>query len=967
MLVAAPVTSKKSPCRKVTALKNQEEDQSFLPRHLGPTEKDQQEMLCLLGLKTLEDLVQAALPPGLPSTTPPELPPAQSEAAALASLEKILNQNKPHRSLMGLGYHGTITPPMLRRNIVEDPGWYSAYTPYQAEISQGRLEALLNFQTMILELTGLEIANASLLDEGTAAAEAASLAHASVNQPERNTLWLSPGLHPSTAAVVHTRASALGWKIHDSPDFPKNLAGKIFAGIVANPESDGRVHDLRPALGQLREAGAISIVVADPLSLLLLTPPGVLGADIAVGNTQRFGVPVGFGGPHAAYFATRLQHQRLLPGRLIGVSKDAAGRNAYRLSLQTREQHIRRDRATSNICTAQVLLAVLASMYALFHGPEGLRKIALRILGHTRRLAEGLASAGFRIVHSSYFDTLRVSGPAQDLKGAASRALAAGYNLRHFDNGDIGLTLDEKTDDLEVDALLKFFGGNSSGHSSVSPALSGPLIRTTPALKHPIFSAYRNENELLRYIRRLAAKDLTLAHSMVPLGSCTMKLNASSELTPLGWSTVTDPHPFAPADQNPGYARMVSDLQDWLGKITGLPHVSLQPNAGSQGEYTGLLAIRAWQHARGESQRDVCLIPVSAHGTNPASAVLAGLRVVAVSCDSAGNVDLADLDSKIQEHGPRLAAAMVTYPSTHGVFEAGIRDFCRKIHDAGGQVYLDGANLNALVGICRPGDFGADACHLNLHKTFCIPHGGGGPGVGPVAVAKHLAPFLPSHPLEKVPVGKVGPVASAPQGSASILVIPWMYLAMVGARGLARCTEVALLNANYLAKKLAPHYPVLFRGAGGWVAHEFILDLRPFKASAGIEVDDVAKRLMDYGFHAPTVSWPVGGTIMIEPTESESREELDRFADALIAIRQEIAEIESGKSDRTKNPLKFAPHPATDVLSDSWDRPYSREQAAFPAPWTRTSKYWPPVSRIDAVHGDRNLICSCPSVSELAS
>jgi len=946
---------------------NQPEDLSFLPRHLGPTEKDQKEMLSLLGLKTLEDLVQAALPPGLPSTTPPELPPAQSEAAALASLEKVLNQNKPHRSLIGLGYHGTITPPMLRRNIVEDPGWYSAYTPYQAEISQGRLEALLNFQTMILELTGLEIANASLLDEGTAAAEAASLAHASINQPERDTLWLSPGLHPSTAAVVHTRASALGWKIHESPEFPKNLAAKLFAGIVANPESDGRVHDLRPALGQLRESGAISIVVADPLSLLLFTPPGELGADIAVGNTQRFGVPVGFGGPHAAYFATKLAHQRLLPGRLIGVSKDAAGRTAYRLSLQTREQHIRRDRATSNICTAQVLLAVLASMYALFHGPEGLRKIALRIHGHTRRLAEGLTSAGFRIVHSSYFDTLRVSGPTKDLKDAAARALTAGYNFRHFDNGDLGLTLDERTDDAEVDALLRFFGGKSAGRSSVSPSLAGPLIRTSPALKHPVFSSYRNENELLRYIRRLAAKDLTLAHSMVPLGSCTMKLNASSELTPLGWSTVTDPHPFAPADQNPGYARMVSDLQDWLGKITGLPHVSLQPNAGSQGEYTGLLAIRAWQHARGETQRDVCLIPVSAHGTNPASAVLAGLRVVAVACDPAGNVDLADLDAKIKEHGPRLAAAMVTYPSTHGVFEAGIRDFCKKIHDAGGQVYLDGANLNALVGICRPGDFGADACHLNLHKTFCIPHGGGGPGVGPVAVAKHLAPFLPSHPLNKVPTGKVGPVASAPQGSASILVIPWMYLAMVGAHGLARCTEVALLNANYLAKKLSPHYPVLFRGAGGWVAHEFILDLRPFKASAGIEVDDVAKRLMDYGFHAPTVSWPVAGTIMIEPTESESREELDRFADALIAIRQEIAAIESGKSDRAKNPLKLAPHPATDVLSDSWDRPYSREQAAFPAPWTRTSKYWPPVSRIDAVHGDRNLVCSCPSVSELAN
>ena len=956
----APVSPKLSPASAPV------EDLSFLPRHLGPTQKDQQEMLALLGLKTLEDLVHAALPSGLPSVTAPDLPPARSEAAALAALEKILSQNQPHRSLIGLGYHGTITPPMLRRNIVEDPGWYSAYTPYQAEISQGRLEALLNFQTMVMELTGLEIANASLLDEGTAAAEAASLAHAAVNQPERDTLWLSPGLHPSTAAVIHTRASALGWKILESTDFPENLASKLFAGIVANPESDGRVHDLRPALARIRQAGALSIVVADPLSLLLFTPPGELGADIAVGNTQRFGVPVGFGGPHAAYFATKLAYQRLLPGRLIGVSKDAGGRTAYRLSLQTREQHIRRDRATSNICTAQVLLAVLASMYALFHGPEGLKKIALRIHGHARRLAEGLASAGFRLVHTSYFDTLRVSGSAKDLKDAAIRALAAGYNLRHLDNGDLGLSLDEKTDDAEVDALLKVFGANSSGNSLPSPLLSGPLARTTPALKHPIFSAYRNENELLRYIRRLAAKDLTLAHSMVPLGSCTMKLNASSELTPLGWPTVTDPHPFAPSNQNLGYARMVSDLQDWLGKITGLPHVSLQPNAGSQGEYAGLLAIRAWQHSRGQSQRDVCLIPVSAHGTNPASAVLAGLRVIAVACDSAGNVDLADLDAKIKEHGPRIAAAMVTYPSTHGVFEAGIRDFCKKIHDAGGQVYLDGANLNALVGICRPGDFGADACHLNLHKTFCIPHGGGGPGVGPVAVAKHLAPFLPSHPLEKVSAGKVGPVASAPQGSASILVIPWMYLAMVGAHGLARCTEVALLNANYLAKKLAPHYPVLFRGAGGWVAHEFILDLRPFKASAGIEVDDVAKRLMDYGFHAPTVSWPVAGTIMIEPTESESREELDRFADALIAIRREIAAIESGKSDRAKNPLKLAPHPATDVLSDSWDRPYSREQAAFPAPWTRTSKYWPPVSRIDAVHGDRNLICSCPSVSELA-
>ena len=925
-------------------------------------------MLKTVGLTSLEELVQATLPAGLASPQPPKLPPARSETRALADLEKILSQNKPFRSLIGLGYHGTITPPVLRRAIIEDPGWYTSYTPYQPEISQGRLEALLNYQTMILELTGMEIANASLLDEGTAAAEAASLAQAAATDKKRKTLWITPGLHPSTISVVTTRAEVLGWKIVTSPTFPKAEADHLFAGILAYPESDGRLQDPRSLIQELKNAGALSILVADPLALLLFTPPGELGADVAVGSTQRFGVPIGFGGPHAAYFATRLAHQRLLPGRLIGVSKDTAGRTAYRLSLQTREQHIRRDRATSNICTAQALLATLASMYAVHHGPKGLHQIALRTHQHTQRLATGLASLGLTLVHSTFFDTVRIQGTPKAIQSAVAKASQAQTNFRHFPNGDLGITLDERTDEAEVDRILSFFGSAkvpppSSGLSPLAPSLH----RKTPALLHPIFTSHANENELLRYIRRLAAKDLTPAQSMVPLGSCTMKLNAASELTPLGWSTVSEPHPYAPAGQNPGYLQMIHELENWLGEITGLPHVSLQPNAGSQGEYAGLLSIRAWHQSRGETHRDVCLIPVSAHGTNPASAVLVGFRVVPIGCDAQGNVDLADLDAKIKEHGPRIAAAMVTYPSTHGVFESAIRDLCKKVHQAGGQVYMDGANLNALVGICRPGEFGIDACHLNLHKTFCIPHGGGGPGVGPIAVADHLAPFLPSHPHQTLKKDQVGAVASAPYGSASILVIPWMFLAMVGGKGLARCTEVAILNANYLAKRLSDHYPILYRGAGGWVAHEFILDLRPFKATAGIEVDDIAKRLMDYGFHAPTMSWPVGGTLMIEPTESESREELDRFADALISIRKEIAEIESGKMDRARNPLKLAPHPAADVTSDSWDRPYCREKAAYPAPWTRIWKYWPTVSRIDAVHGDRNLICSCPTVEELAS
>ena len=957
-------TSHKDPSSKNA---NPKGDLTFLPRHLGPDENTRKEMLKTLGVKSLEELVEKAVPEGLLAKQPPKLPPARSEVRALSDLQKIFSRNHPKRSLIGLGYHGTLTPHVIRRNMLEDPGWYSAYTPYQPEISQGRLEALINFQTMIIELTGLEIANASLLDEGTAAAEAASLAHAATKDGTRNTLWLSPGLHPATRAVVITRAAALGWKIVSQETFPESESAHLFAAILAYPESDGLLADPRPSIQKIKSAGALSILVADPLALLLFTPPGDLGADIAVGSTQRFGIPVGFGGPHAAYLATRLAYQRLLPGRLVGVSKDSSGRTAYRLSLQTREQHIRRDRATSNICTAQALLASMASMYAVHHGPEGLRAIALRIHGHAKRLAQELSQLGFTIRHSSYFDTLRIQGTSSALAAAIKAAEKSDYNFRVFSPTEIGITLDELTEDAEIDRLIHFFGGQSSGPSSPAPGITGPLARQGPALRHPVFTTHGNENEILRYIRSLSQKDLTPAQSMVSLGSCTMKLNAASELTPLGWASVTDPHPFAPEEQNPGYRTMIQDLEKWLGEIIGLPAVSLQPNAGSQGEYAGLLAIRAWQHARGEIARDVCLIPVSAHGTNPASAVLAGLRVVPVACDSKGNVDHADLDAKLREHGPRLAAVMVTYPPTHGVFEAGIRELCQKVHAAGGQVYMDGANLNALVGICRPGEFGIDACHLNLHKTFCIPHGGGGPGVGPIAVAAHLAPYLPSNPAQPVDPGRVGAVASAPYGSASILVIPWMYLAMVGTQGLSLCTQVAILNANYLAHRLSQHYPILYRGAGGWVAHEFIVDFRPFNASAGIEVEDIAKRLMDYGFHAPTMSWPVAGTLMIEPTESESREEMDRFADALIAIRQEIAEIEAGRMDRLKNPLKMAPHPAADVLSDSWNRPYSREKAAYPAPWTRKWKYWPPVSRIDSVHGDRNLICSCPSVSDLAS
>ena len=964
--VTAPSTRTKS-TDSTPAAPLAQEDLSFLSRHLGPDEPTRKAMLQTLGLKSLEELIQKSLPEGLAARRLPDLPPARSEAVALADLEKIFAQNQPARSLIGLGYHGTITPHVLRRNLMENPGWYSSYTPYQPEISQGRLEALLNFQTMIIELTGMEIANASLLDEGTAAAEAASLAHAAVQSDTRNTLWCSPGLHPTTAAVVVTRAEALGWKIVTSETFPEKEADRLFAGILSHPDSDGLLSDPRPHLEKLKQAGALSILVADPMALLLFTPPGELGADVAVGNTQRFGVPIGFGGPHAAYFATRLAYQRLLPGRLVGVSKDASGRPAYRLSLQTREQHIRRDRATSNICTAQALLASMASMYAIHHGPEGLRAIALRIHGHTQRLASELGKLGLKIQHASYFDTLRIQGSAKIISSALATAAQANYNLRAFSNTEVGITLDERTDDAEINRLVEFFGGKSSGQSSLTPQLGSTLKRKSAALRHPVFSSHSNENELLRYIRYLVQKDLTPAQSMVPLGSCTMKLNAASELTPLAWPAVSDPHPFAPAGQNTGYLTMIRDLEKWLGEIIGLPAVSLQPNAGSQGEYAGLLAIRAWQHARGEVARDICLIPVSAHGTNPASAVLAGFRVISVACDSKGNVDHADLDAKLREHGTKVAALMVTYPSTHGVFESGIRELCQKVHAVGGQVYMDGANLNALVGICRPGEFGIDACHLNLHKTFCIPHGGGGPGVGPIAVASHLAPFLPSNPILPTESGHVGAVASAPYGSASILVIPWMYLAMIGSRGLALCTQVAILNANYLAHRLSKHYPILYRGAGGWVAHEFILDFRPFKASAGIEVEDVAKRLMDYGFHAPTMSWPVAGTLMIEPTESESREEMDRFADALISIRQEIAEIEAGRMDRTRNLLKLAPHPAIDVLSDSWDRSYSRQQAAYPAPWTRNWKYWPPVSRIDSVHGDRNLICSCPSVSDLAS
>ncbi len=943
---------------------------TFPRRHVGPHAEDIAAMLSIIGVDSLEALIDATIPASIRLQHPLDLPPAQTEAAVLQSLRHLAQRNQVYRSFIGLGYHAPITPPVILRNILENPGWYTQYTPYQPEISQGRLEALLNFQTMITDLTGLDIANASLLDEATAAAEAMVLAlHAQKRPPASPVFFVSDRCHPQTIEVVRTRAKALNIQVVVGDHAAYDVSNQPFGVLVQYPTTDGAVLDYNDFFAQAHRVGAVAIVAADLLALTLLRPPGEFGADVAVGNSQRFGVPLGFGGPHAAYMATRDAYKRLLPGRLVGVSVDAAGGRALRLALQTREQHIRRDRATSNICTAQVLLAIMASMYAVYHGPHGLKRIAQRVRFLTAILAAGLRQAGYTLTDEPIFDTVKVTAGPLPADQLLARANDRGINLRPYPDGGVGIALDEPTTVTEIEQLLTIFNVDPalSVHDlaqQVQPEYPASLQRTSPYLTHPVFNTHHSETEMLRYITRLESRDLSLAHSMIPLGSCTMKLNATTEMIPVTWPEFAHLHPFAPAGQSQGYRLLFDRLGQWLQEITGFAGVSFQPNAGSQGEYTGLLVIRAYHEARGEAHRTVCLIPSSAHGTNPASAVMAGLEVVVVRCDDHGNVDIEDLRAKAAQYASSLAALMITYPSTHGVFEENIAEICAIVHTYGGQVYLDGANMNALVGLCRPAAFGADVCHLNLHKTFCIPHGGGGPGMGPICVAEHLTPFLPRHPLEPAVGGAqgIGPVAAAPWGSPAILTIPYAYIAMMGAEGLTQATQVAILNANYIAARLNPHFPVLYTGAHGHVAHECIIDLRALKESAGILPDDVAKRLMDFGFHAPTMSWPVAGTLMIEPTESESLDELDRFCDAMIAIRDEIRAIERGEFDHQDNPLKNAPHTASMATASEWTHPYSREQAAFPTTWVRQAKFWPFVARIDNVYGDRNLICTCPPV-----
>ena len=917
-------------------------------------------MLRATGFASLDALVDAAVPAGIRLPESLELPTARSEQDALAWLKAIMGKNRLLKSCIGQGYYGTHTPGVIQRNILENPGWYTAYTPYQAEIAQGRLEALLNFQTMITDLTALDVANASLLDEGTAAAEAMSLALA--GKPKGTTIFVSDRCHPQTLDVVITRAEPLGitvltgdWETFD----PATCVG-LFAVLVQYPDTRGRIDDFAAFFATAKAAGAITIAAADLLALTLLQAPGEFGADICIGSAQRFGVPFGFGGPHAGFMACKDELKRKMPGRLIGVSVDARGKPGFRLSLQTREQHIRRDKATSNICTAQVLLAVMASMFAVYHGPEGLKHLARTVHAHTARLKKALVADDVVIEDGAFFDTLVACVPGQ-ADAILTAAAAAGINLRRIDPDHLGIALDETTTAADVAAIAAAFGAHSPAPTDTTPAPAWPAARarTSAFLTQKVFNSYHSETEMLRYLKRLETKDLALNESMIALGSCTMKLNATAEMMPLSWPEVANIHPFVPADQSQGYRAMLGLLEDWLAEITGFAGVSLQPNAGSQGEYAGLLAIRRYHLARGDSHRNICLIPVSAHGTNPASAVMAGMKVIGVKCDGDGNIDVADLTARAEEHRANLAVLMVTYPSTHGVFEGTIRAICETIHACGGQVYMDGANMNAQVGLTSPGTIGADVCHLNLHKTFCIPHGGGGPGVGPIGVAPQLLPYLPGH---RELDAKAGAVCSAPWGSASINTISWMYIAMMGTAGLTAATSVAILNANYIAKRLAPFFPILYTGNQGLVAHECIIDVRPLSDASGITVEDVAKRLMDYGFHAPTMSWPVGGTLMIEPTESESKAELDRFCEAMIAIHGEISAIIDGSADPADNPLKHAPHPVEAVCGNDWPHAYTREQAAFPLPSLRRHKFWPAVARIDNVHGDRNLVCTCDSV-----
>jgi glycine dehydrogenase len=936
----------------------------FVDRHIGPSSKEIEEMLSMVGCD-MEQLVHETVPDDILMSEALTLPGAQGEHEIIQELAAIAGKNLVYRSFLGLGYHAAITPPVIQRNILENPGWYTQYTPYQAEIAQGRMEALVNFQTMVSDLTGLPLANASLLDEATAAAEAMSMAIA-ITRGKKKGFFVAEDCHPQTIAVIETRARPLGIEVIVGPIGEIDFGGQDLFGIVVSyPTTDGRVEDYEALCATAKEAGTVVTVTTDLLALALLRPPGDFGADIAIGNSQRFGVALGAGGPHAAFLATRDEHVRRIPGRIVGVSQDAKGNKAFRLAIQTREQHIRRDKATSNICTAQVLLAIMASMYAVYHGPEGLLRIARRVHGLTAILAAGFRKRGLDPGLKPFFDTLRVPMAVEAADAVHRAAKAAGINLRRYEDGAVGIALDETVGVEDVAAILSCFGDEDFDLESLIEEtvaeIPEPHPRRSDFLTHEVFHRYRSEHELLRYIHRLQGRDLSMTTSMISLGSCTMKLNATTEMLPVTWPEIAGIHPFAPSEQMEGYLQLYRQLESWLAEITGLAGISLQPNAGSQGEYAGLLVIRAYHESRGDGARDICLIPVSAHGTNPASAVMAGFRVVVVACDDRGNVDLGDLTKKAEAHRAELGALMITYPSTHGVFEEKIREIGRVVHDNGGQVYMDGANMNAQVGLTSPGLIGADVCHLNLHKTFCIPHGGGGPGMGPIGVASHLVPFLPGHPLADVG-GKqaIGAISAAPYGSPSILPIPWVYIRMMGPEGLTQATRVAILSANYMVKRLEVSYPVLYTGDSGRVAHEFILDCRSLKKSAGVEVGDIAKRLMDYGFHAPTISFPVTGTLMIEPTESESKEELDRFCDALLQIREEIRAIEEGRADKSDNLLKNAPHIALTLTANEWPHPYSREEAAFPMPWVRAHKFWPPVARIDNVYGDRHFSCVCP-------
>ena len=953
----------------------------FASRHIGPRPHEVEQMLASMGLASLDELVDQTVPESIRLKIDLDLPEASSEHELLGRLQEISALNRVFRSHIGMGYHDTIVPGVILRNILENPGWYTQYTPYQAEISQGRLEALLNFQTVVIDLTGLEIANASLLDEGTAAAEAMTMLFRDVNHKKRTVFFVSEACHPQTIEVVRGRAESVGIEVmvgvHDNFDL-NTFGDRLFGGLVQYPASDGALHDYRAFCTTFHEWGAGVVVAADLMALTLVTPPGEFGADVAVGNTQRFGVPMGYGGPHGAYLAAKERFKRKLPGRIIGVSVDADGDPALRMALQTREQHIRRGKATSNICTAQVLLAIMAGMYAVYHGPDGLMGIARRIHQLAATLAQGLRELGHSIVYDRFFDTIQVVPSEMSGEDVLRRALDMEINLRDFGDGTVGIALDETTRPEDVDDLFAVFshGGAQGGGAklraeevSETPASAIPqdLIRTSRFLGHPVFHRYHSETEMLRYMHRLESRDLSLNTSMISLGSCTMKLNATTQMVPVTWRAFGGLHPFAPPDQAEGYRRIFSDLEGWLAEISGFEATSLQPNSGAQGEYAGLRMIRTLHESRGDSHRRVCLIPSSAHGTNSASAVMAGMSVVVVQCDGSGNIDVDDLAAKAEAHASELAAIIVTYPSTHGVFESRIREICAIVHEHGGRVYLDGANLNAQVGVCRPGDYGADVCHINLHKTFAIPHGGGGPGMGPICVTSELAPFLPRHP--EVEIGGehgIRAVSAAPWGSSSVLLISWAYIALLGRDGVRRATETAILNANYMANRLGDRFDILYRGESGRVAHEFILDLRPLRKASGITDEDVAKRLMDYGFHAPTMSFPVAGTMMVEPTESESQDELDRFCDAMFSIRDEIEEVESGEADPEDNALKNAPHTAAMLMVEEWEHGYSRERAAYPAPWTREHKYWPPVRRVDNAHGDRNLVCACPPVEAYA-